>query len=166
MESTIDSNSAYIKATNLCSRSEQCSSDIASKLSKWGIEIDEASRIVKRLIDENFIDDARYACAFARDKAYFEGWGKIKIKYALRQKRICDNDIEDALFGIDDQRYNESMKRSLMAKARSVSKREQAKAKAALYRFAASRGYEIDLARIYINRFFSTDDCDECYRDI
>ncbi len=50
-----------------------------SKLSLWGIENDDAEKIIEILIKENFINEARFAAAFVRDKFKYNKWGKIKI---------------------------------------------------------------------------------------
>jgi len=62
----------------------------------------DALTIVERLVQEKFIDEERYAIAFAKDKFRFSGWGRIKIRYALQQKRIGNNDIVNALSLIDE----------------------------------------------------------------
>ena len=82
--------------------SEPRIANIWQKLSRWGIGEPDARTIVERLVQERFIDEERYAIAFAKDKFRFSGWGRIKIRYALQQKRIGNSDIVNALSLIDE----------------------------------------------------------------
>ena len=130
----------------LCSRGEQAESDLREKLRKWEVSPPDADRIIQRLKEENFLSDERYARAFVRDKARFNGWGRIKIAHALRQKHIDSQWIELALADeIDEAAYHDTLIRLMQGKLRSVASREPQAARAALLRFAASRGFESDL---------------------
>ena len=130
----------------LCSRGEQAESDLREKLRKWEVSPADADRIIQRLKEENFLSDERYARAFVRDKARFNGWGRIKIAHALRQKHIDSQWIELALADeIDEAAYHDTLIRLMQGKLRSVASREPQAARAALLRFAASRGFESDL---------------------
>ncbi len=130
----------------LCSRGEQAESDLREKLRKWEVSPADADRIIQRLKEENFLSDERYARAFVRDKFRFNGWGRIKIAHALRQKRIDSQWIELALADeIDEAAYHDTLIRLMQGKLRSVAGREPQAARAALLRFAASRGFESDL---------------------
>ena len=83
MAKTLTPPEALHRAAALCSSSEHCITDIREKLSRWGIGELDARTIVERLVQERFIDEERYAIAFAKDKFRFSGWGRIKIRYAL-----------------------------------------------------------------------------------
>ena len=96
MAKTLTPPEALHRAAALCSSSEHCIADIREKLSRWGIGEPDARTIVERLVQERFIDEGRYAIAFAKDKFRFSGWGRIKIRYALQQKRIGNSDIVNA----------------------------------------------------------------------
>ena len=89
---------ALARAMALCSRSEKSASDIDRLLMGWGIDSAETrEKIVSQLRSEKFINDARYAGSFTRDKYRFNRWGRIKIRAMLRSKGIAENDIENAL---------------------------------------------------------------------
>ena len=133
---------ALYRAAALCSRCEQSEADIRAKLATWGISPSDTDSIIERLVRENYLNEERYAHAFVRDKFRFGGWGKIKIAYTLRQKHIAEANIAEALEEIGDEEYNEALLTALRIKMRSVKNREPMQQRAALYRFAASRGYE------------------------
>ena len=72
-----------------CSRREFCTSDIRAKaLKSMEGDAEAADRIVTSLKEDKFVDDLRYASAFAREKASLSGWGAQKITYALICKGI------------------------------------------------------------------------------
>lgn len=140
------SEQALSRLAALCSRGEQAESDLREKLRKWDIAPADADRIIRRLKEENFLSDERYARAFVRDKWRFNGWGRIKIAHALRQKRIAPQWIDQALDDeIDTEAYHDTLMHLMQAKLRTVASREPQAARAALLRFAASRGFESDL---------------------
>ena len=69
----------------LCAGRECCRSDIRRKLA--ALPPADAEDILATLCREGYLDDARYARAFARDKSALQGWGSLKIKLALQQKQ-------------------------------------------------------------------------------
>lgn len=137
----------------LCARKEYCSSDIRAKaLNRCEGDIDAAEAIVSSLIEEKFVDDLRYASAFAREKAQISGWGTVKIRFALRSKKIDNNTISQALEEIDSERAEEKLQRVLDTKMRSLAGDPQARLK--LIRFALSRGYEYsEVDKYLVNKF-------------
>ena len=78
----------YSKASYLCSRREYCEADMYSKLLQWKLSAEEAAVVISQLVNEKFIDNERYTMAFVRDKSKFSAWGAIKIKMALRTKKL------------------------------------------------------------------------------
>lgn len=141
----ITAEAAYTRAAALCSRSEHAISDIYAKLLGWGLPQSQARGIIDRLVSENFINEQRYAHAYAHDKHQYNGWGRVKIAYQLRAKGICQQDIDDAMQDINDEGYRETLLKLLRGKWREVSSREPQLARAAMLRFAAGRGYEPNL---------------------
>lgn len=129
-----------------CAIAEVCSGEAVEKLRAWGITGREADALVQKLVDTRFIDDERYARAFVRSGVNHSGWGRLKIRNALRLKRIDSELIDLALAEeIDEQAYYENLAAALRSKARSMPGRLSAEQRAALMRFAAGRGYEPSL---------------------
>ena len=72
-----------------CVKREYCRSDIFRKaLTAFDGDKDAAERLVESLVEDRFVDDSRYAAAFAREKARLSGWGPVKISFALTAKGI------------------------------------------------------------------------------
>ena len=128
---------------NLCSRREYCSSDILKKaLTALEGDREAAEQILKKLISEKYVDDLRYAAAYAREKAMISGWGETKIRYMLSAKRISRDIITQALAEIDEDKADSRLQKLLENKARSLKDDPQIRLK--LLRFALGRGYQYD----------------------
>lgn len=149
------------KAQYLCSKSEQCSSDIYKKLIDWGIIKDEAETIIGNLVADRYLDDSRFCKAYCKDKSRFDGWGRIKIRYFLKQKQIPSEIIEDGLGEINEDEYQKQLVSILNVKRRSMHGKDFQSAKASLFRFAASRGYEPDLIFPILNNILKNEEDSE-----
>lgn len=127
----------------LCSRREYCRSDVMKKaVAALDGDQSEAARIVDILVEERYVDDLRYASAFARDKSSISGWGRVKISHMLSAKGISRDIIKEALEEIDEEKASSRLDKLLQSKARSLKDDPQAKLK--LLRFALGRGYGYD----------------------
>ena len=126
-----------------CSRREYCSADI---LKKAGDALDGdregAKEILDVLVAEKYVDDLRYATAYAREKSMISGWGETKIRYVLSGKGIPRDTISLALEEIDEARAGQRLERLMAAKAKSLKDDPQARLK--LLRFGLGRGYQYD----------------------
>lgn len=132
----------------LCSRREYSRGDILRKVSSaLDGDRDEAERIVSKLEQEKYIDDLRYATAFARDKSSISGWGESKIRYMLSSKGISREVILQALENIDDSKASARLEKLMENKARAL--RDDPQAKMKMLRFGLGRGYSYeDVAEI------------------
>lgn len=131
------------KAAHLCSQSEKSPQEIFDKLVKWGLSNDKAEEVVDWLKNENFLSEERFAHAFINDKFKYERWGRIKIAYYLRNKRIEDSIIENTIEDvITPEEYLETLKDLLKGKMRGMAIPLDDNDRAKLYRFAAQRGFE------------------------
>ncbi|MCC8119555.1 MAG: RecX family transcriptional regulator [Bacteroidales bacterium] len=144
MESkSITPDKAQIRLETLCMRAEHCEGEMREKLRKWGIAQDDADKIIDKLKHDRFIDDARFTRSYMRDKLWLARWGRIKVSMALAQKRVRREIIQEAMDGIDEERYVQSLAELITAKLKSKPELlESAEGRAKIYRFAASRGYE------------------------
>lgn len=150
---------AVVKVTDrlrgLCSRREYCVDDIRQKALK-ALEGDEAAaaQVVETLVAEKYVDDLRYASAFARDKASIQGWGEVKIRYMLSAKRISREVIDQALAGIDTDRASSKLQKLLETKHKSL--REDPQCRLKLLRYALGRGYSYDDASAVISQLMKS----------
>ncbi len=133
-----------LRMAGLCAGAEQCAADIRSKILKKGFSAAEAEKMVAYLIANKYIDDSRFARAYAVDKVRFSGWGRMKVRMGLRGKGMSDSIISQALGYIPENEYSEALQKVLMAKAKSLDLAD-VKDRQKLYRHLASRGFESQL---------------------
>lgn len=134
-----------------CVRREYCLKDIRAKALKAvegnGATADE---LVNSLVEDGFVDDLRYAGAFAREKASISGWGPVKISFALSAKGISREIISKALEETDEEEAAKKMESVIAAKYHTLEGDPQAKLK--LLRFALSRGYSYEQVKDVVEK--------------
>ncbi len=133
---------ALDKCMGICSQREYCIFDIEEKLMKWEVSMSEHQKIVKVLIDERFIDHDRYVPAFINDKFTFNHWGKIKIRYYLKQKRIEESIIKKYLNTIDEDTYDLTIRNEIEKKRRSVKGNSPFEINQKIAKYVISKGFE------------------------
>ena len=139
-----------------CSRREYCTSDVLKKAEK-ALEGDKekAMQVVATLVEEKYVDDLRYASAYAREKSSISGWGAVKIRYMLSAKGISRDIISQALEEVDVQRADNRLVKLLENKYRTLKDDPQCKLK--LLRFALGRGYSYDEVKEHIDALMKED---------
>ena len=128
---------------NLCAKRECCRSEILKKAEK-ALEGDRAAaqEMLEALVADRYVDDERYAAAFAREKSALTGWGPDKIRYALIMKGIPKSVIGEALEEIDPEAASAKMEKLVAAKCKALQGDPFIKFK--LIKYALSRGYPYD----------------------
>ena len=139
---TISIKDALTKAQNLCAKQEKCISDISKKLFDWKLPNTDHDTVIKALLEDKFIDEQRYAIFYAKDKFNYNKWGKIKIKYTLKQKNISSENIKDALENIPETEYDKLLETELIKKFYTIKDSDEYTVRSKLVRFAISRGFE------------------------
>jgi regulatory protein len=135
----------------LCSRREYCRKDILKKvMTALDGDAAKAEEVVGKLVEERYVDDRRYAAAFARDKASIAGWGAAKIRYMLAAKGVDREIIASALEEIDVNRADARLEKLMENKARSLKDDPQRRIK--LLRFGVGRGYGYEEVSSVIDR--------------
>ena len=143
---------ALAKASELCSKSEKCSFDIEMKCRDWQLSSEETSKLSAYLLKEGFINHERYAICFVNDKFKFNKWGKVKLAYSLRQKKLEEKYIRKALSGIPDEAYRKALQDLISAKAKTLKEKDPYSFRYKLIAFVQSRGFEPDEAIRMIER--------------
>lgn len=135
----------------LCSKAEYCRADVYRKALK-DLEGDEeaAGRVVEQLLADKYVDDARYASAYAREKASLQGWGPVKIRFQLRAKGVSDANIHAALEEVEPEKARAKLQKLLETKAKTLAGDPQFRLK--LIKYALSRGYDYNVVEDIINR--------------
>ncbi len=135
---------ALSRCAALCSRGEQCASQIRKKLDQWQVPAEAQERIVARLQEERYIDEERFARAFARDKARYDHWGPVRIDQQLRLLGISRDHRQSAIGLFSEEEQGDTLRQLLARKARSVKGNSAYERRGKLIRFALGRGFEMN----------------------
>jgi len=140
-----DPKEGLAKAEHYCAYQERAQQEVRDKLYEWGLWPDAIEQIISELIGNGFLNEERFAKAYATGKFRQKGWGKIKIKQGLKLKRVPDVLIKKALVLIDGDAYTAMLTDMLTKKARTLSEKDDYKRRYKLQQYALSRGYESDI---------------------
>jgi regulatory protein len=92
-----------------CAYQERCHSEVREKLYSFGLHKNEVEELLSELISENYLSEERFAMLFAGGKFRIKQWGRVKIKYGLKQKQVSGYCIKKALAAIDETEYNKTL---------------------------------------------------------
>ncbi len=134
----------FQKATSFCAYQERCLSEIKEKLYEWEASQEESEAIVNQLIKEKYIDEERFAKIYAGSKFRTKKWGRLKIKYMLKQKNISNALINKGLQEISAEEYYETLKTLALQKKEALRNKFD---KVKLYNYLISKGFESDLVQ-------------------
>lgn len=96
---------ALQKAKQYCAYQERCHSEVKEKLYSLGLYKKDVDELMAELISENYLNEERFSIQFAGGKFRIKQWGRIKIKYGLKQKQVSDYCIKKALASIPETDY-------------------------------------------------------------
>ncbi len=136
---------AKLKAESYCAYQERAQQEVRDKLYMWGLHQNDVENIIAILIEENFLNEERFAKAYVLGKFRMKGWGKIKIKMHLKAKRVSEPLIRIALKGIDLDEYEQKLADTIDRKITGPIEKLTIAERAKLIRFLQSKGFENDL---------------------
>lgn len=139
-----------MKAGNYCAYQERTQQEVRDKLYALGLYRDEVEEVLTELITEDFVNEERYAQAFAGGKFRINQWGKKKIEYALKQKKISSYCINKGLQEIPDEDY-EKVIMNLIEKKLPIEEEIDFTHKSKIARYLIGRGFEQDIVWTLIN---------------
>ena len=147
MGNEIDVMDAFSRLSRIASQREICTSDAETRLRSWGLDDEEKiGKIITDLQSGKFIDNSRYTRAFVNDKFKYNGWGRIKLRAHLRQKKIDDDIVNDALEALDEELYYARAYKIASTYLKTAKAKNKFELKGKLLRHLASKGFETDLA--------------------
>lgn len=130
------------RAQEYCAYQERCRFEVEQRLQLWGVDKERSHKIIVQLEKDNFVNDQRFAETFVRSKFRLKKWGKNKIAYDLRLKKIPDSLISQCLQTIDDGEYQAAIKLLIAQKSKELKEKDLFKKKQKVARFLISRGFE------------------------
>lgn len=142
MKKYISQQEALILLQKYCAFQERCHSEVRTKLLSLGIYGELLEEIIGQLIEDDFLNELRFAKTYARGKFRMKAWGRIKIIHSLKQKGITDYCIKEAMKEINPEDYKESLHVILTLQLEKFPDLSPFERKSKAFRYALSRGYE------------------------
>ena len=131
----------------LAARSEKSTGDALRLMRTWGVSEAEQRGVLEKLIADRYIDNRRYAEAYAREKSRLAGWGERKIAMQLRMKGVERETISAVLAEVlQDDSMAERLQEKLEKKLRTVKAANDYELRGKLLRYALGLGYDYDMA--------------------
>ncbi|MBO9632703.1 MAG: RecX family transcriptional regulator [Chitinophagaceae bacterium] len=140
---------ALQKARHYCGYQERSHTEVKEKLYSFGLRSTEVDELLSTLIEENYLNEERYASMFAGGKFRMKQWGRVKIKYELKQKRVSEYCIKKAMKEIDEEDYLKTLEKLAITKWDSV-KGEGVNHFVKMSKttdYLVQKGFEMDLVR-------------------
>jgi regulatory protein len=144
---------ALQKAKQYCAYQERCHSEVKEKLYSFGLHKNEVDELLSNLIEENYLNEERFAFQFAGGKFRIKQWGRIKIKYALKQKQVSEYCIKKALTAINETDYSRTLKKLFDQKLKALQpEKNMFIKKRKLQDHLMQKGFEANLVRELITK--------------
>lgn len=136
---------ALLKAEAACAYQERCQQEMRDKLYEWGLHSNDVENVIAHLITSGFLNEERFAKAFAGGKFRIKKWGRVKIKKELKARRISDYCIKQAMKEINEDDYLKTLKAVLAKKSKDIKGGKMLVRNYKIAQYAISRGFESDL---------------------
>ena len=129
-----------------CAYQERCHAEVRKKLQSFDISNQKAEEIMAQLIEENYLNEERFAIQFAGSKFRMKSWGKIKIKDALKKRQVNEYCINKAINAIDETDYLRTFNKLVTQKINSLKGEPNTLVKKRkLYDYLLQKGYEYEM---------------------
>ncbi len=138
---------ALQKLKQYCAYQERCHSEVKEKLYSLGVWKKDHATIIAALIEEDYLNEERFAIAYAGGKFRIKQWGRVKITYELKQKQVSDYSIKKALKQIDGEEYTAILEKLASEKYASLKKEQYLGREKKTIDYLLAKGYEIAVVR-------------------
>jgi regulatory protein len=136
---------AMLKAAAYCAYQERCHKEVEDKLAEWGVYGTDAGEIILKLMDQNYLNEERFAKAFAGGKFRVKHWGRNKIRMELKARKVSDYCINSGMKEIDGDDYLNTLQTLAEEKLLSSKDANPFARKSKTAQYLMSRGFESDL---------------------
>jgi regulatory protein len=141
---------ALLRMMKYCAYQERCHLEVEQKLNEMRMIPIAKEKIILQLMQDNFLNEERFAKAFVRGKFLIKKWGRKKIEQHLQLKQISSFNKKTAFQEIDQEQYYKHLKEWAIKKSKQLGKLSYANQQK-LYAFLYSKGYESELISEVIN---------------
>lgn len=153
----ISQDQALQRLQRYCAYQERSHKEVRGKLLDLGIYGDSLEQIMAQLISENFLNEERFARAYARGKFRMKQWGRRRILQELQFQNVSNYSIRKAMEEIPETDYLETLETVLRKKDTSLAESDDFKRRNKVAQYAISRGFEPNLVWDAINRLLEED---------
>ena len=143
---------ALQKLKHYCAYQERCHSEVKDKLYQLGVWKKDHDEIIAALIEENYLNEERFAVAFAGGKFRIKQWGRVRIKYELKQKQVSEYSIKKAMKQIDEEEYLSLLNKLAKEKYAALKNEQYLIRKKKTMDYLAAKGFEADLVRKVVEK--------------
>ncbi len=147
--------SAWPKIKHFCGYRERCHYEVREKLFGMKLAKKDVDTLLSRLIEEGYLNEERFAIQFAGGHFRQKKWGKVKIVYELRQKRVSEAIIKKALKELQGEDYSGVLKKLAEAKWKSLKSEQYLNRQAKTIAYLARKGYEMPMITEMIRKIRS-----------
>lgn len=136
---------ALQKARHYCGYQERSHQEVKEKLYSFGLRRQDVEDALATLIEENYLNEERFAVQFAGGHFRLRQWGRVKIRYELKQRQISEYNIKKALATIGEEEYERMLVRVAEQKWETLrSETDLFVRKRKLQGYLLQKGYEQD----------------------
>jgi regulatory protein len=139
---------AFTKVKHYCAYQERSHAEVKDKLYNYGLHKVDVEILISRLIEENYLNEERFARQFAGGKFRIKKWGRVKISYELKQKRISPYNIKQALEEIDESQYQDLLRKLLADKWEKLKNEQYINRQVKTRQYLLQRGFEATLIKL------------------
>ena len=136
---------AIHKIEHFCAYQERCHDEVVQKLRAMKMDSNEIDEILAHLIKENYLNESRFACSFARGKHRIKFWGKVRIVNELKFRNISTYNINLALKEITPEEYDTNFNALAERNWHSIKESNGLKKRKKCCDFLLRKGYESNL---------------------
>lgn len=145
---------ALRKLQKYCAYQDRCHQEVRSKLLGLKIYGDDLEDIIVSLIEDDFLNEERFACSYARGKFRMKQWGRVRIRQELKKRKISAYCLKKAMEEIEETAYSKTLDSVLEKKNKVLKEPNMFKRKAKLATFVVGKGYESSLVWEKIHALF------------
>lgn len=148
----ITAEEALAKLQKYCAYQDRCHQEVRTKLIELGVYGDSLESVIVDLIEENFLNEERFAKSFARGKFRIKHWGRTRIRRELKMRNISAYCLKKAMQEIEEEDYRQKITTLLEKKNRTLRESNDYYRKNKLARYLIQKGYESSLVWEQINQ--------------
>lgn len=141
----VNKDQALQKIRHYCAYQERCHAEVREKLYGYGLYKTEVETILAQLIEEDYLNEERFAEQFAGGKFRIKQWGRVRIQYALKQKKVSDYSIRKAMKSIDEDDYLRTLEKQAKLKWNSLKGEKTISKQAKITQYLMQKGFELPL---------------------